>query len=317
MTESFTVPATESVFQHTLAAPVRVCGVALHTGEMVEMVMYPAAENTGIVFVRTDVEASKNLVEARYDRVVETTLGTTIANAHGTSVSTIEHLVAALWGYGIDNVRIELKGPEVPIMDGSSEPFYFLLECTGRTRQDAARMVLEVLRPVRVEEHGCTAEALPAEHLQLDIGIAYHHELLQEQYASYDFSETSFKQSLSRARTFGFLRDVEKMHAMGLARGGSLHNAIVLTDDGVMNTGGLRYNDEFIRHKALDCVGDYFLCGAHLQAHVRTFKPGHGINNSLLRAIFADQANYRLRGGQVAMPVLPSKTTEHSAVLVA
>jgi UDP-3-O-[3-hydroxymyristoyl] N-acetylglucosamine deacetylase len=178
-------------------------------------------------------------------------------------------------------------------------------------------MVLEVLRPVRVEEHGCTAEVLPAEHLQLDIGIAYKHELLQEQYASYDFSETSFKQSLSRARTFGFLRDVEKMHAMGLARGGSLHNAIVLTDDGVMNAGGLRYNDEFIRHKALDCVGDYFLCGAHLQAHVRTFKPGHGINNSLLRAIFADPANYRLRGGQVAMPVLPSKTTERTAALVA
>lgn len=289
-------------FQHTLAAPVRVCGVALHTGAMVEMVLRPAPENTGIVFVRTDV-AGNNRIEARYNQVVETTLGTTIANQHGVSVATIEHLVAALWGYGIDNVQVDINDAEVPIMDGSSEPFYFLLECTGRKRQDAARFVLEVLKTISVTEGDCTATAAPAPHFLLDIGIAYNHPLLAKQSASYDFLETSFKQSLVRARTFGFMRDVEKMHSMGLARGGSLHNAIVLSDDGVMNEGGLRYQDEFIRHKALDCVGDYFLCGAQIQAQISTFKPGHGINNKLLRAIFADAGNYRIRGGNVMLPM--------------
>lgn len=303
----------DSMFQHTLAATVRCAGVALHTGNMVELVMHPAAENTGIVFVRRDAEAGKNEIEARYNNVVETTLGTTIANTHGTSISTIEHLVAALWGYGIDNVRIELEGPEVPIMDGSSEPFYFLLECTGRTRQNVTRRVLEVLKSVSVSEGGCTATAEPSPHFVLDIGIEYNHPLLSMQRTTYDFSETSFKQSLVRARTFGFLRDVEKMHSMGLARGGSLHNAIVLSDEGVMNEGGLRYNDEFIRHKALDCVGDFFLCGAQMQATVTTFKPGHGINNSLLRAIFADASNYRMRGGEQAMPKISAKNAVRAA----
>ena len=160
------------------------------------------------------------------------------------------------------------------------------------------------MKKVSVSEGDSTATAEPASHFALDIGIAYNHPLLAKQHTSYDFSETSFKQSLVRARTFGFMRDVEKMHSMGLARGGSLHNAVVLSDEGVLNEGGLRYNDEFIRHKALDCVGDYFLCGAHLHAHVTTFKPGHGVNNALLRAIFADSSNYRIRGGQVAVQAM-------------
>lgn len=312
-------PSVDDIFQHTLASAIRVRGVALHSGDVVEIVMHPAPENTGIVFVRTDLDASMNRIEARYNQVVETTLGTTIANQYGASVSTIEHLVAALWGYGIDNVRIDIHGPEVPIMDGSSEPFYFLLECTGRARQDASRVVVELLKPVSVREGDCTATAVPAPHFTLDIGIAYNHPLLEKQHTSYDFSETSFKQSLVRARTFGFMRDVEKMHSMGLARGGSLHNAVVLSDEGVMNEGGLRYHDEFIRHKALDCVGDYFLCGGYLQAHVTTFKPGHGVNNALLRAIFADSSNYRIRGGQVAMQIAKASgfAAAHAGVVAA
>lgn len=287
--------------QHTLAAPVRCAGVALHSGEMVNMAILPAPENTGIVFVRTDVDEAKNQVPALYSRVTETMLGTTIANSQGTYVSTVEHLMAALWGYGIDNAYVEIQGPEVPIMDGSSEPFYFLLECTGRTTQAATKRVLEVLKPVEVTQGESIAKIEPSEGFSLDIGIAYDHPLLKKQRALYDFSKTDFKQSLSRARTFGFMRDVEKMHQMGLAKGGSLHNAVVLSNEGVLNEGGLRYHDECIRHKALDCVGDFFLSGAQLQGHVETFKPGHGINNALLHAIFADESNYRWRGGDVAV----------------
>lgn len=299
--QNFKAMLDMGMIQHTLAAPVRCAGVALHSGKMVDMAILPAPENTGIIFVRKDMEAGKNEIPALFDRVTETTLGTTIANQHGAYVSTIEHLMAALWGYGVDNAYVELHGPEVPIMDGSSEPFYFLLECTGRLAQSATRRVVEVLKPVFVQEGESTAQVEPCENFQLDIGIEYNHPLLKNQRVMYDFSETSFKQSLARARTFGFMRDVEKMHQMGLAKGGSLNNAIVLSEEGVINEGGLRYHDEFIRHKALDCVGDFFLAGAQLQAHVTTFKPGHGINNALLRAIFVDASNYRIHGGDVAV----------------
>ncbi len=281
------------LMQHTIASPVSCAGVSLHTGDMVDMRILPAAEDTGIVFIRTDLDAH-NRVPARYDAVVETTLGTTITNAHGVTVATIEHVMAALWGMGIDNAMIELNGPEVPIMDGSSEPFVFLLECAGRTAQRAPRRVIEVLRPVMVTEKNSTARLLPQEGFVLDITIEFPHALIARQQAQYDFSETTFKQALCRARTFGFARDVEKMRSMGLALGGSLHNAIVLADDGILNDGGLRYRDEFIRHKALDCVGDYFLAGGIIHGLVETTRPGHGINNALLRALFADPANYRI-----------------------
>jgi UDP-3-O-[3-hydroxymyristoyl] N-acetylglucosamine deacetylase len=306
-----------SRIQHTLVAPVRCAGVALHSGKMVEMLIKPAPENTGIIFERLDIEADKNLVRASYDNVVETTLGTTIANAQGTEISTIEHLMAALWGYGIDNAVIALEGSEIPIMDGSSEPFYFLLECTGRVPQSATRHMLQLLKPVRVTQGNSTAIAEPSDGFSLDISIEYDHPLLRLQRDIYDFSEGNFKQMLSRARTFGFMRDVEKMHEMGLARGGSLNNAIVLSDEGILNEGGLRYYDECLRHKALDCVGDFFLAGAGLQAAITSFKPGHGINNALLRAIFADKSNYRMHGGEVAIAPIAVDAVASSATLYA
>lgn len=283
--------------QHTVAAEVSCVGVSLHSGDMVNMVIRPAAPNTGIVFVRKDIEDSRNIVPATFDAVVETTLGTTIANKHGVTVSTIEHLMAAIWGAGVDNARIELDGPEVPIMDGSSEPFVFLLECAGRVQQRAARRAVEILKEVTVTEGQSTATIRPAEGFTLDIEISFKHPLIESQRAHYDFSATTFRQALSRARTFCFERDVEKMRSMGLALGGSLHNAIVLGERDTINEGGLRYADEFVRHKALDCVGDYFLAGAALRGAVTTNRPGHGINNKLLRAIFADASNYRIVGG--------------------
>jgi UDP-3-O-[3-hydroxymyristoyl] N-acetylglucosamine deacetylase len=257
------------------------------------------------------------VVHATYDAVVETTLGTTIANKHGVTVSTIEHLMAAIWGAGIDNARIELDGPEVPIMDGSSEPFIFLLECAGRVQQRATRRVIELLKEVRVEEGGSVASIKPSEGFVLEVEIAFNHPLIATQKARYDFSETTFKQSLARARTFGFARDVEKMRSMGLALGGSLHNAIVVGEHDIMNEGGLRYADEFVRHKALDCVGDYFLAGAQLQGEIVTSRPGHGINNKLLRAIFADASNYRIIGDAVADVPMQIERVEHAAQAVA
>lgn len=290
-----TTATSQEFFQHTVAAEVSCVGVALHTGDMVNMTIRPAPVNTGIVFVRKDMEQN-NVVPARYDAVVETTLGTTISNKHGVNVSTIEHVMAALWGAGIDNARIELDGAEVPIMDGSSEPFVFLLDCAGRVQQRATRRTIEILREVSVEEGNSKATIRPSEGFRLNIEIAFNHPLIATQTATYDFNDTSFKQALSRARTFGFARDVEKMRSMGLALGGSLHNAIVVGEQDILNEGGLRYADEFVRHKALDCVGDYFLAFGHLQGEVTTFKPGHGINNKLLRAVFADPANYRIVG---------------------
>lgn len=295
----------EILCQHTVAAEVSCVGVSLHSGDMVNMVIRPAAANTGILFVRKDIDGATNLVPATYDSVVETTLGTTIANKHGVTVSTIEHLMAALWGAGIDNARIELDGPEVPIMDGSSEPFIFLLECAGSVQQKASRRMIEVVREVRVEEGKSVATIVPSEDFVLEVEIAFNHNLIGSQKARYDFSETTFKQSLARARTFGFAAEVEKMRSMGLALGGSLHNAIVVGEDEILNEGGLRYADEFVRHKALDCVGDYFLAGATLKGEISTHRPGHGINNKLLRAIFADAANYRIVGGEeVSVPMI-------------
>ncbi len=294
----------EIACQHTVAAEVSCVGVSLHAGDMVNMVIRPAAPNTGIVFVRKDIDGATNIVPATFDAVAETTLGTTITNKHGVTVSTIEHVMAAIWGAGIDNARIELDGSEVPIMDGSSEPFTFLLECAGRVQQRALRRVVKVLKEVRVEEGKSVAVIKPSDAFTLEVEISFNHPLIASQKAHYDFSETTFKQSLARARTFGFERDVEKMRSMGLALGGSLHNAIVVGEHDIINEGGLRYADEFVRHKALDCVGDYFLAGATLQGDVVTSRPGHGINNKLLRALFSDTSNYCIVGGdEVDVPM--------------
>lgn len=279
--------------QTTVKHPVTCTGVALHSGAQVSMTIRPAEGDTGIVFKRCDVDAEKALVPACYDAVVDTRLGTTIANAQGVKVMTVEHLMAALWGAGIDNALIELEGPEIPIMDGSSEPFTFLLECAGVEELEEPRRYVEVLREVSVKEGDSVATIAPLDRLKLDISIAFDHPSIGTQQAVYDFADTTFKQSLSRARTFGFVRDVEAMRAAGLARGGSLANAIVLADDAIVNEEGLRYADEFVRHKALDCMGDYFL-GGHLRAAISTTRPGHKINNLALRELLRDKANYRI-----------------------
>jgi len=284
--------------QRTIGNKVSCSGIGLHSGSQVNMVIYPALAGTGIVFKRMDVPAEQALVPARYDAVCDTRLGTTIRNHHGVSVSTIEHLMAALWGVGIDNAMVELDGPEVPIMDGSSEPFVFMLECAGQVKLGVARKMLRVLKTVEVKEGESTASVSPNqegdEGCAISIEIEYNNAVISRQSSHYDFRDVTFKQSLSRARTFGFEHEVAALRDMGLALGGSLENAIVVGKEKILNEDGLRYVDEFVRHKALDCVGDLYLAGLHIDGHFNFLRPGHGINNKLLRALLADKSAFTI-----------------------
>ncbi len=286
--------AFQSTCQHTLASTVSCSGVGLHSGSNVNMTMHPAQPGTGIVFMRLDVEESRGTVHANYLNVCETTLGTTISNSYGTTVSTIEHLMAALWGMGVDNAFVVLDGAEVPIMDGSSEPFVFLIECAGVKRQKELREIIEVIRPLEVKDGDSYARISPFDGFRLEVEIDYSHHMLPCQKDVFDFTSNSFKQMLSRARTFGFEHDVDNLRSCGLARGGSLDNAVVIGSDDILNRGGLRYRDEFIRHKALDCVGDYYLAGAFIRASVVTSRPGHTINNKLMHALISDHTAWRM-----------------------
>ena len=285
-------------FQTSIQNKVTCKSIALHSGTDVSMTIHPAPAGHGVVFKRTDVAReqgeAKSLIRAHASGVCDTRLGTTIQNEHGVKVMTVEHLMAALWGAGIDNCLIELEGPEIPNMDGSSEQFIFLLECAGVDILDEPRQVIEILRPVEVRDGDCVARIEPHDGFVLDVSINFDHDAIGKQRGVYDFAQTTFKQSLSRARTFGMLRDVEAMHAAGLALGGSLKNAVVVGDEGVLNEEGLRYSDEFVRHKALDCVGDYYLAGHQLQGKVTTNRPGHKINTMLVQEVLSNEKNFRL-----------------------
>jgi UDP-3-O-[3-hydroxymyristoyl] N-acetylglucosamine deacetylase len=291
--------------QQTLRHKVSCKGIGLHSGKPVTMTLKPAEIDSGIVFKRLDVAREQSLIPARFDAVCDTRLGTRLVNSHGMTVSTVEHLMAALWGAGVDNAQIELDGPEVPIMDGSSEPFLFLIECAGVAPQNAARKILRVIAPVEVTDGTSSARLLPNEAgndgLVLSVEIDFNHPTIKRQKAVYDFRDTTFKQALSRARTFGFEHEVEALRSGGLALGGSLENAIVLgKDGGILNQGGLRFSDEFVRHKALDCIGDFFLAGLSMDARAECVRPGHGINNKLLRALFADESAFIIESADSA-----------------
>ncbi len=300
--------------QNTLSHRVSCVGVALHTGQKIAMTLHPAPENTGIVFQRADLKDQPNIIPACYKNVTNTMLGTTITNAAGVSVSTIEHLMAALWGCGIDNARIELDGAEVPIMDGSSEPFVFLIECAGKTEQNAPRKMIEVLKTVEVVEGDKRASIAPAAHFGVDLEISFASGVIAKQNCTFSVEDSSFKTDLSRARTFGFEHEVEKMRSMGLALGGSLDNAIVVSGDTVLNKEGLRYKDEFVRHKVLDCIGDFYLAGGQLVGQVSAARTGHGLNNKLLHKLFSTEGAWRIREyGKVVELDIPVLETTYAA----
>jgi UDP-3-O-[3-hydroxymyristoyl] N-acetylglucosamine deacetylase len=280
-----------SIYQHTVGRQVTCSGVGLHTGARVQVTLVPAPEDTGIVFVRTDINDGRRAeVRAHVSRVVDTNLGTTLANSYGVKVATVEHLMSALAGCGIDNVRVMLSGPEVPIMDGSAEPFVFLVECAGLAEQSAPRRYLKVRETVEVRDGAGWMRLSPAADFHVSLEIDFDNPLVSQQSKHYNFGQTSFKNTVSRARTFGFAEEVSHLRSMGLALGGSLDNAIIVDRDTVLNHGGLRYQDEFVRHKILDCVGDLYLAGTQVIGHVEGHRSGHGLNAALLRELFRRDA---------------------------
>lgn len=280
--------------QHTLKNTIHCTGIGLHSGEDIVLCLHPAEAGTGIVFKRTDPVKGNPIVPALYDNVSDTRLCSTISNEDGVSVATVEHLMSALAGCGVDNALIEVSGPEVPVMDGSAEPFVFLIECAGLEQQLTPRQYIKVLRRVEVEENGNLASIEPSDHLSIELTIDFAHSVIGRQSLRVDVTDNLFKSDISRARTFGLLEEVETMRKMGLARGGSLDNAVVIGDNSVMNTEGLRYDDEFVRHKILDCVGDLALAGMPLLGAVSAYRTGHALNNKLLRALFADDSNWAI-----------------------
>ncbi len=280
--------------QKTLDRKVSCIGVGLHSGQPVKLTLNPAAVNTGIVFRRTDVTGFDNLIPAAFDKVTKTQLGTTVANDNGTMISTVEHLMAALWGCGIDNAVVDVDAVEIPIMDGSSEPFVFLIECAGVKEQEQDRKIIKVIKQVEVRDGDKFAIVKPADDFSIDLEIDFNSKAIAKQKWTYSSAEVSFKTDLCRARTFGFDHEVEYLRSQGLARGGSLENAIVISGDKVLNKEGLRYSDEFVRHKLLDCIGDFYLAGNRIQGNFVAYKSGHGLNNKLLHKLLEDSSAYKI-----------------------
>ncbi|MEA5444833.1 UDP-3-O-acyl-N-acetylglucosamine deacetylase [Gammaproteobacteria bacterium AB-CW1] len=276
--------------QRTLKNMIRATGVGLHTGEKVYMTLRPAQPNTGVVFRRVDLEEPVE-IRARAENVGDTLLSTTLVQGD-VRVATIEHLMSAFAGLGIDNAYVDLSAPEVPIMDGSAGPFVFLLQSAGIEEQNAPKQFIRIKKPVRVEEEGKWAAFEPFDGFKVNFEIDFQHPVFKKhsQNALIDFSTTSFVKEVSRARTFGFMRDIETLRERNLALGGSLDNAIVVDDYRILNEDGLRYEDEFVKHKVLDAIGDLYLLGHSLIGSFTGCRSGHSTNNKLLRALVADES---------------------------
>lgn len=312
-------------YQRTIANKVSCFGVGLHSGLIVNLTLSPAEEDQGIIFKRNDVKGVNPLVKADYGNVSNTMLGTTVCNEDGVHVATVEHLMAALWGCGIDNCVVELDAPEVPIMDGSSEPFVFLIECAGIKEQTKMRKVIEVLKEVRVyekegDERSGYMAISPSEGFSVGLEIDFGDKVISKQKSQFNSKNVSFKSDLCRARTFGFAHEVSMLQEKGLARGGSLDNAIVVGEEGILNEGSLRYSDEFVRHKILDCIGDIFLAGAYFKGHLHGFKSGHALNNKLLHAFFSQKDAWRelsqinVKDAMIASNALAAEHHSHETV---
>ena len=277
--------------QRTLKNVIRATGVGLHTGEKIYLTLRPAPVDTGVVFLRVDADPVVK-IPAKNAFVGATTLATTLIN-DGYNVSTIEHLMSAFSGLGIDNVYVEVSGPELPIMDGSAANFVFLIQSAGVTEQNALKKFIRIKKTVKIEVNdgsrafGQTAEIRPFDGFRLSHTIVYDNAVIKEQHASVDFSATTFVKEISRARTFGLMQDVEYLREKNLAQGGSMDNTIIVGDAGVLNDDGLRHADEFVRHKILDAIGDLYLIGSSLIGEFVGFKSGHAENHALIKEIMA------------------------------
>jgi len=273
--------------QRTLKNVIRATGVGLHTGEKVYLTLRPAAPNTGVVFRRVDLESPVD-IPAKAENVGDTRLSTTLVK-DGVRISTVEHLLSAFAGLGIDNAYVDVSAPEVPIMDGSAGPFVFLIQSAGVQEQNVAKRFIRIKRPVEVREGDKTARFEPFNGFKVSFGIDFDHPAMSDERrrSVIDFSSTSFVKEVSRARTFGFLRDIEMLRENGLALGGSMDNAIVVDDFRVLNEDGLRYEDEFVKHKILDAIGDLYLLGHSLIGAFSGYKSGHELNNRLLKTLIS------------------------------
>ncbi len=273
--------------QRTLRNQVSCTGIGLHSGEKIKLTLKPAPPDSGIAFVRRDIP-ERPAIRARYKNVVNTNLCTTIGD-NGHTVSTIEHLMAAFFGLGIDNARVEVEGPEVPIMDGSAAPFVFVIKSVGIKEQKAPKRFLVIKKPIKVAEGDKSISIHPSKDLRISYTIDFQHPLLKNQTYELSFSGRDFVQEISRARTFGFLKDINYLRENGLAMGGSLDNAIVIDNFRILNEDGLRYRDEFVRHKILDFLGDIAILGYPVIGHFVVEKSGHYLNHAMIQDLMGNR----------------------------
>lgn len=281
--------------QRTLMKSISMTGVGLHSGERVVLTLHPAPENSGITFQRNDLSGEQGETFKLTPYLInDTRLSSTIVNDKKVRIGTIEHIMSALAAYGIDNVHIELNAPEIPIMDGSSLPFIYLLDDAQIVEQNADKRFLRIKKPVEVKEEGKWVRFLPYEGFKVKLTIEFDHPVFNQSDRTFeiDFAMSSYIEEISRARTFGFMQEVEMMRSNGLGLGGNLNNAVVIDDDDVLNPEGLRYPNEFVRHKILDAIGDLYILGSPIIGAFEGYKSGHAVNNQLLRAILADESQY-------------------------
>ena len=281
--------------QRTLKHSVSATGVGLHSGERVSLTLHPATENTGITFRRIDLSGAQGeIIKLSPYLINDTRLSSTIVTEHGTRVGTIEHIMSALAAYGVDNVLIELNAPEIPIMDGSSLPFIFLLQDAGIVEQNAQKKFLKIKKEVAINDSGKSVKFMPYDGFKVALTIEFDHPVFNRSSPRFeiDFAGQNYIEEIARARTFGFMQEVELMRQHGLGLGGNLSNAIVIDDVDVLNPEGLRYPDEFVRHKILDAIGDLYIIGHPIIGAFEGYKSGHAINNALLRAVLSDEQSF-------------------------
>lgn len=279
--------------QKTTVAPAIIAGVGVHTGDRVRLAVRPAPVGTGIVFVRTDIKDRDNRIPVSGEAVVDARLNTMIENAAGVRLSTIEHLMAAFAALGISNVVVEVDGPELPILDGSALQFVQLLDRAGFRRQEAPVRYIEILEPIRIQEGDKSAALLPCDRYEMRFEIDFDTPVIGNQVVDFVVDEETFRNEIMAARTFGFAHEVEALRRAGLARGGSLENAVVIDGDQILNPDGLRMEGEFVKHKALDAIGDMYVLGAPLLGRYEGYKAGHAMNNLLIRELLANPQAWR------------------------
>ena len=287
------MPPSLDHLERTVVAPAIIAGVGVHTGQRVRLSVRPAPAGSGIVFVRSDITDRDNRIPVSGEAVIDARLNTMIENAAGVRLSTIEHLMAAFCALGVSNAVVEVDGPELPILDGSALPFVQLLDRAGFRRQEAPLRYVEILEPIRIQDGDKSAALLPCDRYEMRFEIDFPTPVIGNQVVDFVVDEATFRQEIMAARTFGFAHEVEALRRAGLARGGSLENAVVIDGDHILNPEGLRMEREFVRHKALDAIGDLYVLGAPILGRYEGVRAGHAVNNKLVRALLAQPTAWR------------------------